>query len=517
MTQRDLHELGEAEQALSRAAVTGELVDLRVGSRDGDDPCTGDAWGPERTVRADVLYALLTAESTTRAVVLRGARISGAVNLESARLDCPLILEGCRFDGPVNVRDARAETIRLSGCRLPCLHAALLETRGDLNLDRTSAAIIDLIGARIGGQLSLEGASLSGGSWPLDLEGATLAPFDDVTTDATRLRCAALVADGLRVQADMLCRDGFDATGEIRLLGAHIHGQLSLDKASITSERGPALNADRITVEQSVLCRDGFAAVGEVRLVGSRIHGQLSFEGARLRNAQGPALNLQETDVRGSVWLRFGAIPEGTVDLRSARMGALYDSEPTWSSHLYIRGLIYGDLEAAPELSVTGRLRWIARDPAGYAPQPYEQLVEFYRRAGSEGDARRVAIEKQRRRRGTLTPAGKVGSLALGAIVGHGYRAWLAGVWLLVLWGVGSVLFDSAYPQHFTTAKPAGEMHNFQPTLYTLDLLLPIVDLHQHDAWIADGPAQLGALLTIAGWVLATAAIAAVTGLIRKD
>jgi hypothetical protein len=53
--------------------------------------------------------------------------------------------------------------------------------------------------------------------------------------------------------------------------------------------------------------------------------------------------------------------------------------------------------------------------------------------------------------------------------------------------------------------------------LYTLDLLLPVVNLHQRDAWVAHGAAQWGALLTIAGWILATAWIAALTGVFNKD
>jgi hypothetical protein len=107
--------------------------------------------------------------------------------------------------------------------------------------------------------------------------------------------------------------------------------------------------------------------------------------------------------------------------------------------------------------------------------------------------------------------------LLLGVTVGHGYRAWFAGVWLLVLWSVGSVLFALAYPEYLKAAKPAGGVPAFHPLLYSLDLILPIVSLHQRDAWIAEGPAQLGVLLTIAGWVLATVAIAALTGLLKKD
>src|SRR4051794_19303368 len=52
----DLHDLTPAERRVRQAFPTGAEVDFR---RDGDDPAEGDAWGPERTVRAGVLRALL--------------------------------------------------------------------------------------------------------------------------------------------------------------------------------------------------------------------------------------------------------------------------------------------------------------------------------------------------------------------------------------------------------------------------------------------------------------------------
>ena len=75
----------ECEHELRRAVNTGELVDLRSGDVEFDDPVRGAEWGHDRTVRAEILYDLLVA-TTSRAVVLRGARISGGLNLERRAL-----------------------------------------------------------------------------------------------------------------------------------------------------------------------------------------------------------------------------------------------------------------------------------------------------------------------------------------------------------------------------------------------------------------------------------------------
>jgi hypothetical protein len=243
----------------------------------------------------------------------------------------------------------------------------------------------------------------------------------------------------------------------------------------------------------------------------------LDFDDARLANGDGIALDLYEARVLASLRLRFGSPPEGSVSLTSARVGALYDSESTWPAELELGGFTYEHLEAVPSIGVKARLRWVKRDPRGYAPQPYEQLIAFYRRAGQDADARVVGIDKQRCRRGTLPLLGKAWSIFLGGIVGHGYRAWLAGLWLAALWGTGVVLFSQTYPAYFKPAMSADQIPGFNALLYSLDVILPVVDIKQEAAWIAQGPAELGALLTIAGWVLATTAIAALTGLLKKE
>jgi len=48
--------------------------------------------------------------------------------------------------------------------------------------------------------------------------------------------------------------------------------------------------------------------------------------------------------------------------------------------------------------------------------------------------------------------------------------------------------------------------------------LLPVVDLRQQATWIPHGTAQWWAWTSIlAGWVLTTAVVAALTGLLKRD
>jgi hypothetical protein len=226
-------------------------------------------------VRAQLIIELVTSErlpsgQRPRALRLYGARITGRLDLEALTLACPLVLCGCYFEPPVKLDEARALSVRLSGCHIPYLSARLLETRGDLALDGLRANKVDLAGAHIGGSLSLRGAKLRSRSGQ------------------------ALDADGLRVDLDMVCdtwnpphgRDEqFCAEGKVLLPRAHIGGKLNFDGATLSNSSGEALRADRLRFVLGMFCREGFSAEGEVRLTRAHIDGQLSFKGAKLRGA----------------------------------------------------------------------------------------------------------------------------------------------------------------------------------------------------------------------------------------
>jgi hypothetical protein len=641
-------ELTGPERRVVQAAQTGALVDLRAGTAELDDPATGAAWDAGRTVRAEVLVELLTgardpAAGQVRAIKLRGARITGQLDLEAAELGCPLQLWDCHVEQPVNVNEARAPVLRLPGCHMPGLVADQLETRGDLELGEgfTATGEVCLVGAHIGGQLVLDGAHLAnpdgspltadgltvdqamfcgegftatgevrlvgahvGGQ--LDLRGARLANPNGRALAADRLsvdqhlfcgegftatgevvlvgahisgqlnfsgaslsnpdgralyadgltvdqglvcgegftatgevrlvgahvgeslsfsgaRLAnpngrALAADGLTVKHSMLCQQGFTATGEVRLVGAHIGGQLVLDGASLSNPDGSALNADGLTVDQAMFCREGFTATGEVRLVGAHVGGQLSFRGACLSNPEGlVALRLKGLRAVELVLLPRQR-PDGIVDLTNARVGSLSDNPATWPDRhmLWLRGFTYETLEN-DQVSVRDRIGWVRRHPGGYTPQPYEQLAAAYRRAGRDDAARRVAVAKQWHRRSALGLLGKLWNWLLYVTVGYGYRTWLALVWLAALLVAGTSVFDRAYAAHqMVAAKQPAPV--FSPVVYTLDRLLPIVNLGQRDAWIPQGAAlRWSWVLTGAGWVLTTAVVAGLTGILKRD
>lgn len=481
------------ERSLLPAAATGTLIDLQAGDAQLDDPARGSAWEDARTVRASVLVDLLTGQQAPKhgrisMLKLRGARITGPLDLQAAALVCPLLLADCYFEEPVILDEATVPAIRLPGCHLPALTADQLRTAGSLELNHgfTAHGGVRLDGARIGGHLRLSGASLasSGGT--------------------------ALFADLITVGHSMICRDGFTAHGVVRLRGARIGGQLNLDSASLLNPGGVALRADRIDVSH-VYCRDKFTAQGEISLAYAHIGALLDLTGARLLNPGGVAIDLQAANV-AALYLLPQRRPDGAVILTNTKVDSFSDDPATWPETLQLRGFVYGKLEN-DHVSVQNRLRWLALDPGKYTPQLYDQLAAAYRRIGQEGAAREIGIAKQWRRRSVLNAGGKLLNWLLYATVGYGYRTWLAGAWLAVLLSIGTWVFSGAH-MIATSSKPPP----FHPFAYTADVTLPIVNLGQKNAWEPQGAALYWSwALTGAGWVLTTAAVAGLTGILKRD
>ena len=265
---------------------------------------------------------------------------------------------------------------------------------------------------------------------------------------------------------------------------------------------------------RTCICGKGFEATGEVHLTGAHIGGTLDCTGGQFSNAGGSALNLRRASVSGPLRLE-SAVLEGILDLTAAKTSSYQDNQESWPQTLRLDGFVYDAIEGAPAKE---RLQWLRRNEKGYSPQIYDQLASVYRRTGHDEDARRVLIAKQRRRSAEGNRVGKIWGWLLYLTVGYGYRTWLAALWLIGLLILGTWLFGSVYRGELTPTNKPDVQPPFQPFFYTLDLLLPVVSLHVRDAWIAQDAAQVWSVIfIIVGWILATAVVLSLTGLLKRD
>lgn len=121
------------------------------------------------------------------------------------------------------------------------------------------------------------------------------------------------------------------------------------------------------------------------------------------------------------------------------------------------------------------------------------------------------AREKMQRRTATLLA--RIWGILQDVTLGYGYRPWRALAWLTLLLIIGSITFAIHQPPPLQ----AQVAPHFNPVIYTIDLLIPLLDLGQKHAFNPSGAEQwLSYALTTAGWVLATTVAAAAARVIRR-
>jgi hypothetical protein len=487
----EINDLTPAERRVWQAFPRGEAVDFR--EAEDESAADGAAWGPQRTVRAVVLRALLldgpVESGEVAALKVAGARITGVLDVRYATVDSVARLSHCHFDDVPDLSGAQLKYLNLSGSRLPGLAAARIRVDGGLRLTN----------CRFGGRVRLGGAQIAGA---LYLEGAEVAAPEGTVDPVLQLHQVTVGED--------LCASRLRTRGEIRLNGATISGSLRLEDAELRHPGGFVLNAEALDVGANVLCRR-LNAQGRIDLRGARIPGRLDLLHSRLSNPGGTAIRASSC-VIGEVWLRKGPPMEGMFNLRRSQIEHLNLEPEMLSAQVRLLDLTYVSL--TPHVPPERRLPMLERDEDTFDPHGYEQLTAAYRRTGDDHAARLVQLAKQRRHRTTLPWYGRLWGHLQDATVGYGFRPMRALGWLLSLLAIGSVTFAL----HAPPPLKADEAPHFNPVFYTLDLLLPVISFGQEPAFAPQGGQQaLAYVLVLTGWILATTVIAGVTRTVSRQ
>ena len=333
-----------------------------------------------------------------------------------------------------------------------------------------------------------------------------------ILTDA-RLRNdlgPALTADGAVVEGSIRAYN-LEARGTVDLTDARVAGSIHLQGAHLAPASSKALTANGVQVGAVMNLCDGFTAQGTISLTSARITSQLCFDGGALLTPGGDALRCWRVTVPELV-LRPRQPIQGRVSLQHSSVTILHDDPVTWPSELQLDGLTYDVLD--PQLSANARLAWLRLDSRAHLAGPYERLAAVYRSVGNDKDARTILLAKQRRRRPALAWYARAWGYIQDITVGYGYRPVRAALWLLALLALGATIFAIHHPPPISNAPvPA-----FNPLIYTVNLLLPVIDFGQARAFNPNGAEQwLAFALTAAGWILATTAAAGIIRILRRD
>lgn len=456
-------------------------------------------------------------EGPSLAFAADGVRIGGDFFLNNTCTKGAIRLVGIRIGGQLIVNDATIDAPSYEPDK-PAFAADGATIEGGCSLDKSKiTGATRFVGAKIGGQLSCESATLRSCGVP------------------------ALNADGVQVDG-RLCLNGVKTRGEIRLVGARISGDVSCRSAEL---RGNliAFNANSATIGN--LFFNNTETDGAVDLIGARINGELNCLCAKLSTSGKKLFDMRHAKVRDAlVWQKIRLGSRGFVDFSHSAVGELDDDESSWPhpGDLLIEGFEYVSFGKDSPKTAATRLKWIDLAPlTPFRQQPYVYLAYVLRGIGLISDARHILFEKQEalRKRGQMTRIGRFWNRLLGVTYGHGYKPWkvscFIGFSILVGWLVFTLadcagiirpsreLVHIALEQKLIAQIPKDYPH-FSPLVYSIDTFFPFVDLHQETYFLPIGEgwyaffAHLYLWLHIGfGWVLSSLAIAPLKRFFEED
>lgn len=313
-----------------------------------------------------------------RGAHVQGAWIEGVLDLDGVTAICPIFFVCGVVAGSVFLVDASIVQLGLDGSRIASLRGDRLKARGSVFLRKgfVTKGTVRLLGAEIGGDLNCRSGRF------------TVSESEP-----------AVFCDGARITGSVNLNRGFVAEGEVRLLGAEIGGNLECSGGWFTAKGGGnALSCDSARVAGSFLFRK------EAGGAPTMCSGSVSLTRMEV------GLLCDDVDL----WPR-------PLDLD----GFIYGGIVANSSHDPKKRIAWLDKNLAH------------RPDIPFSPKPWEQLIKVLRASGHEAEARQIAMAKEDRMRlhGRIPWPVSWLHWVFGLLAGYGYAPFrlvgvLVGVWL---------------------------------------------------------------------------------------
>ena len=211
--------------------------------------------------------------------------------------------------------------------------------------------------------------------------------------------------------------------------------------------------------------------------------------------------------------VNFGYSDFAWLDLSSA-------SSPKVAAQLYMQGMSYKYIRAAPEEPESHTALLKLAGQSAYTADVYSNLEAFFLRQGYRADADKAFIAGKVRERKEYFRSGDwfgwLRSWMLCFLVGYGRQPWRPVIPCAFLIALGCVLFS---PNKMEPQKPEDTPRVYSRFWYSLNLFLPVIDLQAGKVWKpkADQTFLRNYMRVhiLLGWILVPLVLAAVTGLIK--
>ncbi|WP_211299122.1 hypothetical protein, partial [Methylovulum psychrotolerans] len=354
---------------------------------------------------------------------------------------------------------------------------------------------------------------------------------------AFALNCESAVIKGAIVLFNIT------ANGVVSLSASRIGSDLICQNSNFNGNGEYALLCPAAVILGKVVLGEGFSATGLVSLARTMV-GDLDCNGGTIDGKNEKALDVEGLTVAHFFRFQKMKVLNGRVSLMGAKAGTLSDDVDSWSKgQLILNGFVYERLGGKNVLTdAKSRIEWLEKqtplhlnDKNEFKPQPWQQLQKVLYGMGYFEDVRLVAIAFQDRRREAnvvgQSPKNRNKILAwmyliisrglhrlYGVLFCYGYYtpSRLLIEMLIVFLACGAFYSYAAYEGVFAPSNPLvfqnpkydicktaeilelectpqpnwylcselpEEYTGFSPFLYSLDLILPLVDLQQEHDW----------------------------------
>jgi hypothetical protein len=485
-----------------------------------------------------------------------GPRINGRVDLGNAEIRGRIMIRKAQFIRPTHDSSLHSH-IQQGGIRNVAISAPRLRVDGDVTVhDSQVSGVLDLRSASIGGDFELARGRLENATeTALNLAGSRLGALFSM---AGPMEIAgSIYAPGLEVfgavewsDLSMTCPH-WESSSSIILNHSRIRAPLHLKGIRADG----ATRCQNVYVGGDLRVKDG--EYGGIVLDGSEVAQTIRVQQAKCRPAAGSdvAASMRQCRAHNGIHLSWSDVV-GSIDLSSASTEELTVDLATWPANYSLAGLRFSTLVSLRNglkegTGVKELVRWIGGQRP-FDASPYEQLAAVYAAQGRGTDAEQVRMlagRESRRKDPALERSftgifKRSGDALFDFAVGYGYRPGrllvaltivIASVAVAVAVPPGSRLMraSSASGQVYTPSTvviagapvscSGGQVRCWNPFLFSLDTVVPLVDLGQRQTWYPDAKLRLGhiyqfglAVATILGWLLSTVLVLALARFGRR-
>lgn len=487
-----------------------------------------------------------------------GFESNGEINFKSAQIVGSLICENGKF-------------LNENGNTLNCMSTKIngsvslingFESKGEVNfvLSQINGALDCTNGKFINEDsiaLNCNGSTISGAVF-LKNGFESKGEVDFTSSNIGSLECTggkflnektALSFNSAKINGMVFLNDGFESNGEIDFISAEITGNLDCGNGKFSAKLSEkSLNFEGARIDKSVFLNNNFESNGIIDFGYSQI---------------GNTLELSKLNIKGN------------FILTSAKINVIWIDDNFWEKkdfgNIQLDGLLYEHLDIK-DLNSEILINLLGKMPEDetFKTQPYRQLVKVLRNNGDNIYADDVMIKYNDIQASKNTFILKILKKIYKITTGYGYRpknmlGTLIIVWLFFGWIYqktaemavfapnnplifqkkdfyqcvidenGTSFSDLCNQKEYNeqnnwtkSKKLEGEYTTFQPYIYSLDLILPVVDLQMNKDWgVFISPTNSNFTLNdlirwivwieiIIGWVLGYILLSYLSGIISK-